>query len=144
MVGGSVSMSQNAIVIKIIKDGVAEVSLLRQTDCKNCDNCGVCSQKPGSELLALASNEVGAKAGDIVEVDSTAGNSIGIAVIVYVVPCVCLLLGYFLGQALGLSELACVGVGALGVLVGFLPALVLNRVITKRKQPEFVIRAKLF
>lgn len=136
-------MSQNAIVKRIVSKDVAEVSLLRQVDCKHCDNCGVCSQKPEAELLALASNGIGAQTGDIVEVDSVAGSSIGIAVIVYVIPCVFLLLGYFLGQALGLGEMASVGVGAIGILVGFLPAVLLNRAITRRKGPEFIIRAKL-
>ena len=69
--------------------------------------------------------------------------SIGIAVIVYVIPCVFLLLGYFLGQAMGLTEMASVGVGGLGILVGFRPAILLNRYITKREGPEFIIRSKL-
>ena len=137
-------MSQNAIVKKIVSDGVAQVSLLRQLDCKNCDNCGICTQKPETELLAFASNTIGAHEGDIVEVESVAGSSIGVAVIVYVLPCVFLLLGYCLGQAMGLSELASIGGGALGVLVGFLPAILWNRVITKRNKPEFVILSKLF
>lgn len=136
-------MSQNAIVKNIVSKDVAEISLLRQLDCKNCDNCGICSQKPGTELLALASNAIGAQKGDVVEVDSVAGSSIGVAVIVYVIPCVFLMLGYFLGQALGLGEMASVGVGAIGILVGFLPAVLLNRAITRRKSPEFIIRAKL-
>ena len=136
-------MSQNAIIKKIVSDGVAEVSLLRQMDCKNCDNCGSCSQKPGTEMLALASNSIGAQTGDVVVVESIAGSSIGIAVIVYVLPCIFLMLGYFLGVALGLGEMASVGIGGLGILVGFLPALLLNRYISTRKEPEFVILSKL-
>ena len=97
-------MSQNAIVKRIISSEVAEVQLMRQMDCKNCSNCDMCSQKPGTELLAHATNIIGAKVGDMVEVESVAGSSIGIALIVYVIPCVFLFLGYFLGQAMGLSE----------------------------------------
>ena len=136
-------MSQNAIIKKIVSDSVAEIALLRQMDCKNCDNCNGCSQKPGTEMLALASNSIGAKIGDVVEVESIAGSSIGIAVIVYVLPCVFLLLGYFLGLAIGLGEIASVGVGALGILVGFVPALLLNRYVSTREKPEFVILSKL-
>ncbi len=136
-------MSQNAIIKRIISDNVAEVSLLRQMDCKNCDNCGSCSQKPGTEMLAKAANTIGAQVGDTVVVESVVGSSIGIAVIVYVIPCIFLMLGFFLGQAMGLSEVASVGVGALGILVGFIPALILNRVITKGKKPEMVILSKL-
>lgn len=136
-------MSQNAIIKRIITDNVAEVQLLRQMDCKNCDNCGSCSQKPGTEMLAKASNAIGAQVGDTVVVESVVGSSIGIAVIVYVIPCIFLMLGFFMGQAMGLGEVASVGVGALGILVGFIPALVLNRIITKSKKPEMVILSKL-
>ena len=136
-------MSQNAIVKRIVSTDVAEVSLLRQMDCKNCANCGSCSQKPGTEMLAMASNTIGAREGDTVVVESVMGSSIGIAVIVYVIPCITLMLGFFLGQAMGLSELASVGIGALGILVGFIPALALNRIITKSKKPEMVILSKL-
>jgi sigma-E factor negative regulatory protein RseC len=136
-------MSQNAVIKRIVANNVAEVSLMRQMDCKNCSNCNGCSQKPGTELLAMASNEIGAEVGDVVEVESIAGSSIGIAVIVYVLPCVFLLLGYFLGQMLGFNEFASVGVGALGIFVGFLPAILLNRAIRNRKEPEFVILSKL-
>ena len=136
-------MSQNAVIKRIVKENVAEVSLLRQMNCKNCDSCNGCSQKPQTELLALASNQIGAKIGDVVEVESAVGSSMGIAVIVYVIPCVFLLLGYFLGQAIGFSEMASVGIGALGILVGFIPALLLNRYISTRKEPEFVILSKL-
>lgn len=136
-------MSQNAIIKRIVSDNVAEISLLRQMDCKNCENCNGCSQKPRTELLALASNSIGAKSGDVVEVESIVGSSIGIAVIVYVIPCVFLLLGYFLGQTLSFGEMTSIGIGALGILVGFIPALLLNRFIATRKEPEFVILSKL-
>lgn len=136
-------MSQNAYVKKIVNDGVAEITLLRQMECKNCDNRDICSQKPTTEVVALASNPINAQVGDVVEVDSNAGNPIGIAVIVYVLPCVFLILGYLLGQGIGLGEGASIGLGALGILVGFLPAWILNRVVSRRKGPEFVIRTKL-
>lgn len=136
-------MSQNAVIKRIVNEEVAEIALLRQLDCKNCANCNNCAQKPGTELLAMASNKIGAKVGDVVEVESVAGSSIGIAVIVYVLPCVFLMLGYFLGQAVGLGEFASVGMGGIGILVGFLPAILLNRSIRNRKEPEFIIRTKL-
>lgn len=136
-------MSQNAMVKRIISPEVAEVSLMRQMNCKNCDNCGVCTQKPTSDLLAMASNTIGAKVGDMVEVESSAGSSIGIALMVYGLPCVFLILGYFLGQMMGFGELGCVGMAGLGIPVGFIPAFVLNRAITKNKKPEFVILSKI-
>ena len=107
-------MVQNAIVKKIVRDGVAEVSLLRQMECGlHCDGaCAGCTAKPPQEILALASNPIGAKPGDVVEVEPTVGHNIGTSVVVFLLPCVGLGVGYVLGQALlGLGDLAAMGTG---------------------------------
>ena len=83
-------MVQNAIVKKLVSDGVAEVSLLRQMECGlHCDGaCAGCGQKPKEEILALASNPVGARQGDVVEVTPADGRNISTSVIVFLLPCV--------------------------------------------------------
>lgn len=94
-------MVQNAIVKKLVSDGVAEVSLLRQMECGlHCDGaCAGCGQKPKEEILALASNPVGAKQGDVVEVTPADGRNISTSVIVFLLPCVGLGAGYVLARA---------------------------------------------
>ena len=131
-------MVQSAIVKKQIKEGVVEVSLLRQVECGlSCSgNCAGCMQKPQGELLALASDT---KPGEWVEVEPSAGHSIGLSALVFGVPCIFLALGYLAGMALGLGEGASVGTAAVGLLVGFLPAVWVNRRITRSQKPEFVI-----
>ena len=122
-------MVQNAIVKKIISDGVAEVSLLRQMECGlHCDGaCAGCGQKPKEEILALASNPVGAK-----------------QIIVFLLPCVGLGLGYVLGQSLlKLGDMAAMLTAAVGLVVGFLPAVLLNRAMTRSQKPEFQILKRL-
>ena len=117
-------MVQNAIVKKIISDGVAEVSLLRQMECGlHCDGaCAGCGQKPKEEILALASNPVGAKQGDVVEVTPADGRNISTSIIVFLLPCVGLGLGYVLGQSLlKLGDMAAMLTAAVGLVVGFLP-----------------------
>ena len=139
-------MIQNAIVKSITGEKVAQVSLLRQVECGlSCNgNCEGCGMKPKGELLAMASNEIGAQPGDLVEVETTTGNSIGIAAIVYLLPCITLGAGYVVGQAVFLlGEVAALGTAAVGLVLGFLPAYFLNRSITRRKQPEFAIRRRL-
>ena len=88
-------MVQNAIVKKNVREGVVEVSLLRQMECGlHCDGaCAGCSQRPKEEILALASNPIGAKPGDMVEVEPTGGHNIGTSVVVFAIPCVTLVLG---------------------------------------------------
>lgn len=134
-------MNQSAIVKKEIREGLAEVSLLRQVECGlSCGgNCASCMQKPQGEILALASNPIGAKPGEVVEVAAAEVGGIGPAILVFAVPCIFLALGYLLGQALGFGEMPSVGMAALGLLVGFLPAALVNRAMTRKQGPEFVI-----
>ena len=134
-------MVQSAIVKKQVREGVVQVSLLRQVECGlSCNgNCAGCMQKPQGELLALASDPIGTRPGERVEVEPSAGHSIGLSVLVFGLPCVFLALGYILGMVLGLEELPCVGMAAIGLLVGFLPAVWVNRLITRSQAPEFII-----
>jgi len=139
-------MVQNAIVKKIVRDGVAEVSLLRQMECGlHCDGaCAGCSAKPPQEILALASNEIGARPGDFVEVEPASVGNISISAAVFLLPCVGLGLGYVLGMdALGLNEAAAMVTAVLGLAVGFIPAFLIDRSITRRKAPEFAILKQL-
>ena len=139
-------MVQNAIVKQLVGEGMAQVSLLRQMECGlHCDGaCAGCSQKPPQEILALAANPIGAKPGDFVDVEPSVGHGIGLSVIVFLLPCVGLGAGYALGQALlELGDVAALGTGALGLALGFLPALWLNRSMTRSQKPEFSILRQL-
>ena len=140
-------MVQNAIVKRIVSEGVAEVSLLRQMECGlHCDGaCEGCGQNPTEYILAMANNDIGAKPGDIVEVEPASGHNISASVIVFLLPCIGLGAGYVMGQALlNLSELAAMGTAFLGLVVGFLPAYLLNRSMTRSQAPEFTILKSLF
>lgn len=139
-------MVQNAIVKKIVRDGVAEVSLLRQMECGlHCDGaCAGCSAKPPQEILALASNSIGAKPGDFVEVEPASVGNISTSVAVFLLPCVGLGLGYAFGMnIMGLNEVSALGTAILGLAAGFVPAVLMNRAITKSSAPEFAILKQL-
>ena len=139
-------MVQNAIVKKLIKEGVVEVSLLRQLECGlHCDGaCAGCTQKPTEEILALASDPLGTQPGDVVEVEPASGHNIGTSVVVFLLPCIGLGAGYVLGQSLlSLGEIAALGTAALGLAVGFLPAFLINRAIARSMAPEFNVLKRL-
>lgn len=139
-------MVQNAIVKKIVGEGVAEVSLLRQMECGlHCDGaCAGCSAKPPQEILALASNGIGARPGDFVEVEPSGGRNISASVAVFLLPCVGLGVGYALGMSLlHLDELSALLTAALGLAAGFLPAVLMNRAIARSPAPEFAILKQL-
>lgn len=135
-------MVQNAMVKRIIGGEVVEVNLLRQTECGlHCNGaCESCSQKPPQDILATASNTIGAKPGDFVEVEPTTGHNIGASVVVFLLPCIGLAAGYIVGQTvLSLSEAAALGTAVVGLVLGFVPAFLLNRAMTKHQAPEFKI-----
>lgn len=135
-------MVQNAIVKRAVSDGVVEVSLLRQMECGlHCDGaCAGCSQKPTEEILALASDPVGTKPGDVVEVEPAAGHNVSLPFVVFALPCVGLALGYLFGQTVfHLGDMAALGTAVLGLAAGFVPAFLLNRAVAGSKTPEFAI-----
>ena len=139
-------MVQNAIVKKIVREGVAEASLLRQMECGlHCDGaCAGCTAKPPQEILALASNSIGARPGDFVEVEPSGGHNYSTSVVVFLLPCVGLGLGYALGMnLLRLSELTAMVTAVLGLAVGFIPAVLMNRAIARSAAPEFAILKRL-
>lgn len=134
-------MSQNAIVKKVVHPGVVEVSLMRQMECGlSCSSCEGCPQRPKEEILALASDpQGGAKPVDWVEVEPASGSAIGFALLVFFLPCVFLLGGYLIGRLLGLGDGGSIGMAAAGLVLGFVPAVLINRTITRRKTPEFTV-----
>ena len=135
-------MVQNAIVKQRIGEGVVQVSLLRQMECGlHCDGaCAGCTQKPTQEILALASDPIGTKPGDVVEVEPTSGHNISTSVVVFLLPCVGLGAGYMLGQSLlHLGDIAALGTALLGLVLGFVPAWLINRAIFRSKAPEFAV-----
>ena len=139
-------MVQNAIVKKIVREGVAEVSLLRQMECGlHCDGaCAGCTAKPPREILALASNGIGARPGDFVEVEPASVGNISISAVVFLLPCLGLGLGYGFGlNQLHWGEILSLLPAAAGLAVGFAPAYFIDRAIQKRKAPEFNILKQL-
>lgn len=135
-------MIQNAVVKRIVREGVVEVSLLRQMECGlHCDGaCEGCGQKPKEEILALANNTIGANPGDFVEIEPSSGHNIGISVIVFLLPCIGLALGYLFGQFfLNLGQVAALATAFAGLVLGFVPAFLLNRSIQNSTEPEFTL-----
>ena len=135
-------MVQNALVKRVVSDGVVEVSLMRQLECgMHCSGqCEGCGQKPTEEILALATNTIHAHPGDFVEVEPADGHNLSTAMIVFLLPCIGLGAGYVIGQSLlGLGDFAALGVAVLGLIAGFLPAFRKNRAIMSSDAPEFRI-----
>lgn len=95
-------MTQIATVEKILSGGYAEISVPRKSacghDCEECAGCGM----TGAAIYARAKNLPNAQPGQKVVVESSTGKLLGVVAVVYVLPVVFFLLGYFL--SVGLAE----------------------------------------
>ena len=95
-------MTQIATVEKLLDNGYAEISVPRKSacghDCEECAGCGM----TGAAIYARAKNLPNASPGQKVVVESSTKKLLGVVVLVYVLPVIFFLLGYFLSE--GLAE----------------------------------------
>ena len=121
-------MTQDAIVYRRLANNMAEVVVTRTTACgSNCGNCESCIFQ--SEIKTLARNLINAGPGQRVIIESKSSRIYGAALMVYIVPMILALAGYFIGYALGAAEGLCILSSFLGLAVG---AVIL--VVTQRKK----------
>lgn len=104
-------MTQDAIVVKLLPNSMAEVAVTRTTACGgNCGSCESCIFQ--SELKAIAKNSIGARPGQKVVIASSSRTVFSAAILVYIMPILFFLLGYAISSLFGASE-------GISVLVSF-------------------------
>ena len=95
-------MTQIATVEEILSGGYATISVPRKSacghDCEECAGCGM----TGAAIKAKAKNVIGAQPGQKVIFESSTQKLLGVVALVYLLPVVFFLMGYFLSE--GLSE----------------------------------------
>ena len=126
-------MTQDAIVTKCLPNGMAEVVVTRTTACgSNCGNCESCIFQ--SELKTLARNQVDAKPGQRVVIESKSSKIYGAAMLVYILPIVLVVFGYAVAYASGAGEGVCVASSFVGLLIGA-AIIVMSQRLGKNKKP---------
>ena len=126
-------MTQDAIVTKCLPNGMAEVVVTRTTACgSNCGNCESCIFQ--SELKTLARNQVDAKPGQRVVIESKSSKIYGAAMLVYILPIVLVVFGYAVAYAAGAGEGLCVAASFAGLLIGA-AIIVMSQRLGKNKKP---------
>ena len=131
-------MTQDAVVTKVFANGMAEVSVSRGTACgSNCGNCESCVFQ--NEIKAFAKNNVNARPGEKVIIESLSSRIFGAAFLLYIVPFIVFFIGYAIAAANNLSE----GMSVLCSFAAFCLAaalVIIYQRISKRKNPiKFVI-----
>ena len=131
-------MTQDAIVVKLLPDNMAEVAVTRSTACGgNCGSCEACSFQ--SELRAVARNRIGARPGQRVVIESRSSTVFKAAALVYVMPLVLFFLGYGLAAALGAGEGLCILVSFAALVLGAVLLVLTQRRVKEKDKISFDI-----
>lgn len=134
-------MTQTARVKALLENGLAEVSVHRQSacghDCSQCSGCELTITR--SDLMVTAENYLGARPGDIVLVESANSDILGAAVVVYLVPFLLFFVGYVISQMLSFGEGISILISFAAFICGLLPARRLDRKQKEKKSVQFRI-----
>ncbi len=126
-------MTQDAVVFICLPYQMTEVVVTRATACGgNCGSCEACMFQ--SELKTMARNLVDARPGQRVVIESRSSSVYAAIFLVYVLPLVLAVLGYFAAHAMGASEGWCIAAFFAGVLLGAC-VIVLSQRVKKNKNP---------
>ena len=130
-------MTQIATVEEILDHGYARISVPRKSacghDCEECAGCGV----RGASVRARARNDVGAQPGQKVVVESSTRKLLGVVAIVYLLPVVFFLLGYFLSAGLNETVRYLIAIGAAGL--SFIPSVIYDRYARRHESLTYTI-----
>ncbi len=123
-------MTQIATVEKILRNGYVQISVPRKSacghDCEECAGCGM----TGASIYAEARDSVGVKPGQKVVVESATSKMLGVVVLVYVLPVIGFMLGYFLSP--GLAEGWRYAIAAGAAALSFIPSVLFDRYARKK------------
>ena len=99
-------MTQIAVVNRLVGTNKAEIQVRRLSACgHDCKSCGGCGPDSMTQITAVAENQVGARPGDTVRIESESRTVLGLAAVLYLFPIIVLFLGYFIASGpLGLGE----------------------------------------
>jgi len=133
-------------IIKKTFGNQAEVVVRRTSGCGgNCESCGGCSAET-AYLTVVLKNDVGAKAGDLVEIEAKPQKILKYTFIVYMIPFFMLLMGIFLGvsffKSVGNSnyEILGFGVGMLFLAISFGIIKLIDKYVNKREENPLEIK----
>lgn len=128
-------MTQDAVVTKILANGMAEVAVERGTACGgSCGSCDACVFD--SHIKTEAVNKVSALPGQKVIIETKSSKIYGALFLVYILPFVMFFIGYAIAYSAGLREQGCMLVSFAAFAVGVAFMVVTQR--RKKKEDEIV------
>lgn len=130
-------MTQIATVEELLGNGYAKISVPRKSacghDCEECAGCGM----TGASIYARAKNEADAQPGQKVVVESSTKTLLGVVALVYMLPVVFFLLGYFLSPGLKESWRYVIAIAA--AALALIPCAIYDRYARKHETLTYTI-----
>ena len=128
-------MTQLVKIRKLNPDGTAQAVLIRQSacsgDCHKCSGCGAAQET----LVLDVQNPIGAKPGDLVNIESESAPVLAAAAVMYMLPLVLFLVGYAIGSLWGIGAL----IGGLCFALSIGIAVVYDRLVVKKRETVYTI-----
>ena len=132
-------MTQIATVDALLDNGYVQISVPRKSacghDCEDCAGCGM----TGAAIKAKAKDPVGVTVGQKVVVESSTKKLMGVVALVYVLPVVLFLLGYFLTYSLK-TEGARYAIAIAAAAAAFIPCVFYDRYTKKHGTLNYTIQ----
>lgn len=130
-------MTQIATVEEVLSGGYALISVPRKSacghDCEECAGCGM----TGAAIKTKAKNPVDARVGQKVVVESSTKKLLGVVALVYLLPVLFFLLGYFLTEGLGEGIRYAIAIGAAALTM--LPIVLYDRHVRRTNALTYTI-----
>ena len=130
-------MTQIATVEEILSGGYALISVPRKSACghvgEQCAGCGM----TGAAIKAKARNKAGAQPGQKVIVESSTQKLLGVVALVYLLPVVLFLMGYFLSEGLGESLRYVIAIAA--AALAMIPIVLYDRHVRRTEALTYTI-----
>ena len=128
-------MKQLVRVRQIHDDGTATVIHIRESacsgDCHKCSGCGAAKEA----ILLEAKNNIGAKPGDLVTIESETGPVLKAAMVMYMLPMVFFFVGYAIGAVWDLGA----WIGCLSFVASIGLAVIYDRKAVKKQNLGYTI-----
>ena len=129
-------MEQTVTVRDTLENGMARVIRTRESACSgDCHKCSGCGAQQETMILTVH-NPIGARAGDLVVIESATGPVLKAAAMLYILPVVLFLAGYLLGEHLW-AKGPLMGIG--GIVLGLLLVKLYDRNLQRKKDPIYTI-----
>ncbi len=114
-----------------ISASLAKISLEPSEACKNCPACNVC-RPAGSVRIVEAENEIGAKIGDEVYIETSSKIGLIAIFLLFGMPVILGLIGLLIGMRYG--EIYSIFCGIAGFALGLLCAKIINNILGGRRK----------